>query len=398
MADTEHRTYTAAGLRVHGVEFDSGSYHPSVTFARRRRASARPLRPLLSVNPPVPDLDVLPGSVPEGPPSLVFGGLFDRLRAYFAGAGTAYVVAPFIRADVLAALLEARSAPVVVLTSWRPDHLLAGASDLGVYALCRERGWALYTSDSLHAKVYSLDLASAWVGSANVTRRALGLAGVSNDEVLTLVDPLMPEVQAWVFRLLQAAQRVTDEHHARYAAWLAEQPPLPSPPVPPAVPDAARDPFSVGELPATSSPRRLWEVLQAPEAANPAERAAAEHDLAVYRVPSSGADYDGFRRQLAMAFGAHPFVAELLAEVDACSGPEHAERPGLQFGVVKEWVRARCTDEPAPHRGVLTEPVDRVFAWCDELLAPDYEVFTPGARSRVLRRRPSAVLHPPLHS
>lgn len=317
-----------------------------------------------------------------GREDLCYEGLFETLRAYYHAHGVAYVVAPFIRADVLGMLLGERN-EAVVLTSWRPDHLLAGASDLDVYPLCRERGWRLYTSDTLHAKLYSVDLKSAWLGSANVTRRALGLAGVGNDEVLGFVDPLPADVRRWVFGLLQAARPVTNELHVHYAAWLAEQAPPPRV-VFPEDPSGERDFFRVDELPASVSPRRLWEVLQAPAAANPAERAAAERDLRVYRVPGSVADYDGFRTQLAAAFRAHPFVAALLVEVDANSGLEHARRPGLQFGRVRRWVRGRCTDKSS--REEVTEHVDRLFAWCEALLGPEYEVVTPGEHTRVLRR------------
>ena len=241
-------------------------------------------------------------------------------------------------------------------------------------------------SDSLHAKLYSLDLATAWIGSANITRRALGLADVSNDEVLGFIDPLPAEVKTWVYRLLHSARPVTDELHASYVAWLAEQPPPPPLTGPPEVLNAERTPFSVRELPAVSSPRRLWEIAQTPEMAEPAERAAAEHDLAVFRVLGRGVDYDVFQRQLTAAFQAHPFVARLLAEVDARSSTEHVDRPGIQFGVVKEWVRARCTDNPVPPNRALTSSVDRLFAWREMLLAPNYEVFTPGAHVGALRR------------
>ena len=320
--------------------------------------------------------------------NLYYDDLFVRLQTYFNGEGLAYLIAPFIRADVLAALLGERDAqPTLLLTSWRPDHVLAGASDLDVYPLCRERGWDLYVSDRLHAKFYSLNLTTAWIGSANVTRRALGLADTSNDEVLCLADPLPTDARAWVYRLLHGARLVTDELHAHYVAWLAGQVPPSPPSALPAMPLADRDPFSVDELPATASPQRLWDVLQAPAEATAAERAAAEHDVGVYRVHCGGMAYDVFCVQLAAAFRAHPFVAALLEAVDGRVGPEYAERPGMQFGVVKQWVRGRCTDEASPSMQSLTEGVTRLFTWCDDLLASDYRVYLPGAYSQVICRR-----------
>ena len=270
----------------------------------------------------------------------------------------------------------------VILTSWRPDHVLAGASDLDVYELCGDRRWPLYTSDRLHAKLYSLDLTSAWIGSANVTRRALGLVEAGNDEVLGFVDPLPRDVQAWVFRLIHDSQPITEELHATYSAWLAEQPPVSKPP-PVELSPVERDSFSVRELPVTNTPRRLWEVMRASREAEPHERFAADHDLAVYRVVVSSwdrigsGDYNEFRQRLAIVFRAHPFVEALLAKVAAHSGPDIGERPGLQFGAVKEWVRETCTDEPVPNRRDLTDLVANLFAWCQELLPDVIEISRP---------------------
>ena len=307
---------------------------------------------------------------------MIYDGLFGRLKSYFAGAGTAYVVAPFIRADVLSRLLaDRREGAAVILTSWRPDHVLAGASDLDVYNLCRERQWTLYSSDRLHAKLYSLNLASAWIGSANITRRALGLVDVSNDEVLGLVDPLPADVQAWVFRLLHMAHPVTDELHELYTEWLAEQPPLPRPSPPPVAPSTERTPFSIGQLPATPSPRQMWEVLHAPNDVDSSQRNAAERDYNIYRVPL-GVSYEEFGKQLAVSFSSHPLIVALLTEVKHASLPNR-ERPGLRFGSVKAWLYAKCTDAPAPHDETLTELVANVFAWCQELLPSVVEITRP---------------------
>ena len=96
----------------------------------------------------------------------------------------------------------------------------AGASDLRVYEVCLRRGWPLYVSDDLHAKLYSVDLSSAFVGSANVTRRGLGLAEVRNDEALCFIESMTEGDRLWLLRLIQRARYVTPEFHQGMIEWL----------------------------------------------------------------------------------------------------------------------------------------------------------------------------------
>lgn len=319
-------------------------------------------------------------------PHLFYANLFEHLQAYYERGELVHVVAPFIQADVLEGVLSKRGdRPTVVLTSWRPDHVWAGASDLRVYDVCLRHGWPLYVSDDLHAKLYSVDLSSAFVGSANVTRRGLGLAEVRNDEALCFIETMVEADRVWLLRLIQRARYVTAEFHQEMIEWLdkASNPPK-LPPFDLSVPFSSADPFLISQLPACGSPQALWDAYHA--GSDNERREAAEHDVALYGVHPRGRGYRSFRSELAVAFRAHPFMSSFLREVARASKLDDKGRSGMRFGAVKAWVHEVCTDVPVPYRRELTNPVANVFAWCAELLPDQVEVFKPH-HSQVIRSR-----------
>jgi len=107
---------------------------------------------------------------------------------------TAVLVAPFIRVDALRRLLESIPPDVQIrcVTRWRPEELAMGVSDLEVFTLLTETpGASLQICHPLHAKLFSAD-STCLVGSANISRSALGWSRYPALELLvesTLDEP-----------------------------------------------------------------------------------------------------------------------------------------------------------------------------------------------------------------
>lgn len=70
-----------------------------------------------------------------------------------------------------------------VITRWRLDDLLCGASDLNVYETLAEVGHELYVRPDLHGKSILIDNRDLFVGSANITLSGLGLLAGGNFEI-----------------------------------------------------------------------------------------------------------------------------------------------------------------------------------------------------------------------
>lgn len=314
------------------------------------------------------------GQPPEVHASDLGALIRDRV---LGGEGITYLVAPFVTVSALTSLLQDWHGTAVMLTSWRPDHLQAGASDIDIYPLCRDAGITLYILDSLHAKLYSSGLRTAWIGSANLTQRALGLSKSTNDELLVHVDPLPMSTRVWLHGLLGRAELVTAALHAWYAAWIREFTETGRSPLPARPPRALVDPYLLNRLPAVESPSRLLALMVGASPPRDAdEQHALEHDLGLFDVVACSTR-DELHAQLRPAFLRSPFVRSLDDAIPTA---------GIRFGAVKAWLQATCTDVPVPYRGDLTSRVQTLYKWLTELASDRYQVTIPGRHSQVLRR------------
>lgn len=97
-----------------------------------------------------------------------------------------------------------------LLVRFTLSDILQGASDLGVYAYCKEHGWQMYVRFDLHAKTYIFDRKRCILGSANLTGRGLGIGRASNYELSSLSDIDESEVVK-VDMLFANALKMTDE-------------------------------------------------------------------------------------------------------------------------------------------------------------------------------------------
>lgn len=160
--------------------------------------------------------------------------LAERFHKFASSArATLHVIAPFMRAEALTAVLANVSAPdVIVVTTWRTPDVLTGASDVDVYPLCRTRGWFLYVHPQLHAKVLAADAQRAVVTSANVTRSALGLVVPGNVECAVGVDVLSPQDRLWLARVVADARLVDAAYHEAFVRHIDAQRPAVVAPVP----------------------------------------------------------------------------------------------------------------------------------------------------------------------
>jgi hypothetical protein len=273
------------------------------------------------------------------------------------------VVAPFIEPSLLSDLFGSRP-PALVVTSWRPDHLVSGVSKLQVYDVCRELGAKLVTNDNVHAKVITGNFKSSIVGSANLTFRGLGIASVPNLEAVVHVRHPSSQLKALISKLLIEGRAVDDLVHERYREWLAAQtlmtiPPLTAPTA------AASDPYLVSQLPATLSPDDLWEEVHTGGLLSD----SAVHDLQLLHLGEKLSP-ELFKEAARDSLRANPFWTKLLSEIRESDG-------GFYFGRLKEAVQRMCADVPMPHRRDLSALVQNLYRWIPSLYPNEFEVVRP---------------------
>ena len=142
----------------------------------------------------------------------------DLLLQACSEAKSLFIVAPYIKADALAKVLNnsRADASLTCITRWHPNDLIQGSSDVESRELIVERGGSFLLHPFLHAKYYQIDDVIL-IGSANLTLSGMGWAPQSNFEILCYAGN---DFNSLRFRqeLLQNTREISD---AEYAHWEA---------------------------------------------------------------------------------------------------------------------------------------------------------------------------------
>ncbi len=77
---------------------------------------------------------------------------------------------------------------LTIIARWQKHDLLASASDLEVYELCKQNGWRFGIDLNLHGKLFLIDNKDIFLGSANLTQRGLHIGLTGNNEFGTRIS------------------------------------------------------------------------------------------------------------------------------------------------------------------------------------------------------------------
>ena len=101
------------------------------------------------------------------------------------------ICSAFVKNKAIQHLLESVSPTVSVkiICRWAKGDLVFGASDLEVFTWCQSKGYKFGVNPGLHAKLYSIDTQTIFLGSANLTHRGLSISGAGNIEIGTRLKP-----------------------------------------------------------------------------------------------------------------------------------------------------------------------------------------------------------------
>lgn len=294
----------------------------------------------------------------------------DRLIAHLASAkGRVVLCAPFIKVGVLKGLFDAvpKAVDIEVVTRWLPDEVAVGVSDLEVFDLVAQRQRAsLKLLDNLHAKIYLAD-DRALVGSANLTRAALGWAPVSNVELLVQVSSGDLEVAACLFQIEKARIATAAERDRVRADAEAV-----------GLQGARLDRNEVGDvvpaiwLPKSAAPDRLFQAYNANTRGGLTNSVleAALDDIAALGIPDGLSEQD-FTSAVSFAFRRMPGIERLLeAAGDELADSEAVKIIGemtasgsvnpsaldndVQWRMISDWIRFFLKDyEIAPANFVV---------------------------------------------
>lgn len=122
------------------------------------------------------------------------------------------LVAPFIKAKILKQLLININPQIKLqcVTRWLPEDIITGVCDLEIWEVIQTFSTAsLWLKSDLHAKYYRFDN-QCFVGSANLTAKALGWSNSSNLELLVQLSANDPYLQKFETELFKDAFKVSE--------------------------------------------------------------------------------------------------------------------------------------------------------------------------------------------
>jgi len=122
---------------------------------------------------------------------LVSDEFYDGVKSTIMSASNQiFVTSAFIKVRALESLLTSvpNNVEVEIVGRWRKNDLLMKASDIDVYRACQKRGWKFGIDQNLHGKLYLVDEAEVFLGSANLTQKGMSIGGYGNVEFGTKFD------------------------------------------------------------------------------------------------------------------------------------------------------------------------------------------------------------------
>ena len=315
--------------------------------------------------------------------NIIISPLFDFIQNYLSKSASnaiTYIFTPYIKTNILEKLINKISGKIIIITTWNPNDLLSGSSELELYPFCKENRITLYINDKIHLKVYSVDLESAIVTSGNISNNGLMPGG--NYECGAFVDKLSSMDRLYFEKIRINANLVNDEFYELVSEWYQKQNKEKRNEIKleDIVPMTIKKDFLISALPMTKDVDDLSEGYEKINLGlEPSEDseivACIYHDLANYNI-QPGLSKEEFIKKLKIQFFAHPFIQK----IDEFINPE------AYFGRIKEWVQNNCVDVPIPSRRELTENVQVLYEWFEKLGDGKYIIDVPGAHSERIRK------------
>ena len=142
----------------------------------------------------------------------------DEIIRHCVEARHLFIVAPYIKANALARILDAaiKIESLTCVTKWDPRDLAMGASDTECRSVVKNHGGSFRLHPPLHAKYYRMNEV-VLVGSANLTFSAMGWADKPNLEILCRAGDDF-DADAFQRHLLKDAREISD---AEFVYWEA---------------------------------------------------------------------------------------------------------------------------------------------------------------------------------
>lgn len=309
--------------------------------------------------------------------------LDDKLLDFIQKSNNLSIYTAYIKLAQLKHLLQSYSTIENIIVRWEPSDLILGSSDLEIYPFLKGRGIKLYRNPRLHLKACVDNNKTAFIGSANISQRALNFPETPNHnyELGVIVENLSLSDRLYFQTIEAESTLITDEIFEELARQIATYKSETK------VEDSlsfdfseVRKSFLISALPMSYDVETLIRVYLDETSLKEIDLNCALHDLAIYKIPFGLNEID-FISKLSSSFFNHPFIQAFLSNLDKLGE--------IYFGSAKEWIYQNCSDSPTPRKWEITSNIQILYSWIVSLSDGVYEIDRPNYSERLFKVNPT---------
>jgi len=250
-----------------------------------------------------------------------------------------------------------------IVVRWEIEDLVKGVSDFeDLYEYCKINNIALFRNTRIHLKVIWNNENSVIYGSANISGRGIGEKGDNyNYELAGIANPISFDDISYLNFIIQESELVNDGllFEIKTIVDNIELPTIDFPELP--TKKKMEDEFLLSQLPMTSSPDLLFEILQNSNNFGLEDQLKASHDKALYNVIIEDG-VETSKLKLKTTFNNKVIIHKLKLDIKAQTSQS------LRYGGVVEWIQKITTSVPTPmSREIKQEQlVNNLYEWICE--------------------------------
>jgi hypothetical protein len=305
--------------------------------------------------------------------------LFNKIEQIVFSANNFVLFVPYIKKSILLKLLAniSFSEDNAIITTWKPQDIALGSSDIEIYPLCKQKRITLLINNRIHLKSFVInDFKSSVVTSSNISARGFALSQNYNYELGTFIPDLSIEDKIYYDKIIEESEEVTQAYYDQVKEQsrtlelkkgMPEEFNIKK--------DISDREFLLTALPMTDDVETLTDIYNGNRAYEDDILRSAEHDLRLYNISRGYSEID-FKKILKKKFFNHKFIKNLIEFVGE----------GKYFGEASSWLHDNCTNVPTPRRFEVKEALQRIYNFIVSLSDGRYIVEVPKSHSKYLRK------------
>jgi hypothetical protein len=269
------------------------------------------------------------------------------------------ILSAYIKLDQLKELNKENKVNRIIVR-WEIEDIAKGVSDFeDLFYYCKDNNIALFRNTRIHLKAIWNNENSVLYGSANITGKGIGEKGNDfNYELSGISNPISFDDISYMNFIIQESELVNEELFLEMKN-LVEKIKLPTfefPELP--TKKKMEDEFLLSQLPMTSSPELLLEILQNPGNFCLNDQLRAAHDRTVFNV-NIELGLDTVINNLKDLFNQKAIILKLkLAIIEN-------QRKSMGYGQVVKWIQENTTTVPTPMSWEIKKEqiVNNLYEW-----------------------------------